>query len=212
MKKEQSFGFLNRAGVALFIMVTVPSFLVIVGFIFVAMQGRVPGGTDSSCEHNISDTSKIRIDVYAYQSGLSLFQLQKFSVSEDSSSWRKLFEDDVITPHDINCDDNIVQTSDSLFYLFNQKTIAISADNGVNWNLHHVCDEPYLVDGSCNEDTLNIVSIDLAENGQGRILVQESIVDEYGVPLTENGQPLINQEFVLVTSDFGNTWELGDSK
>lgn len=207
MQDKQSSGFFNRSIVALSVMFIVPALLVVVGFFYVALQGRIPGGTDTSCERTSEDMT-VRIDVYAYQSGLALFQLQTFSLSEDGSTWRELFQDDVRAPRSINCDDNIVQVSDTMLLLFNRKTVAISVDTGATWQFHHVCDEPLPIDGRCDADSINIVSIDLAENGQGRILVQESIVDEYGEPLTENGEALIKQEYALLTSDFGNTWQL----
>jgi hypothetical protein len=178
------------------------------GFFFVAMQGRIPGGTDTSCERKLAEDISIRIDVYAYQSGLSLFQLQSFYVSENASTWRKLFEDDLHAPRNIDCDNNIVQISENTLLLFNGKTIAISSDKGATWQLSSLCEESLPLKPACDADALNIASIDLEESGQGRILIEESVVDEYGEAQTENGEALVKQEFVFLTSDFGKSWLL----
>jgi hypothetical protein len=213
MQNEQSLGFFNRSIVALLIMFIAPAILVVGGFFFVAMQGRIPGGSESSCEQNLSDDLRFRLEIYAYQSGLTLFELQTFSISDDNgSTWRELFEDDVRAPLAIDCENNILQLSDGIFLLFNRKTVAISPDTGLTWQIHHVCDNPRPTDNSCDADILNIVSVDIEESGQAQILIQESIVDVYGEPLTENGEALIKQEYVLSTSDLGYTWMLENTR
>jgi hypothetical protein len=104
---------------------------------------------------------------------------------------------------------NIQQLSDEVYVLHNQKGLAITQDAGENWYTHGVCDAPRPDSGRCDADPLRFGDFSLdATTGNGNVLVNQAVVDEYGLPLTENGEVRIAETYILTTEDYGQSWQL----
>ena len=208
-EKEQSRGFLNNSLVLLFLLFTIPASLTLAGVYYVAQQGRIPGGEDSSCIADISDNVQVRIDIYAYRAGLVNFETQTFSVSDENDNWQELFADTIPVPQAVDCESNITMLDANNIILQTQKTIAWSADAGETWQIHNVCDSPRLDEGRCDAETLTYAEIDLQADGTGRLLVQQSEVDEFEEPQRdENNNPIVIAQWELITDNAGVDWSL----
>lgn len=208
-EKEQSRGFLNNSLVLLFLLFTIPASLTLAGVYYVAQQGRIPGGDDSSCIADISDNVQVRIDIYAYRAGLVNFETQTFSVSDENDNWQELFADTIPVPQAVDCESNITMLDANNIILQTQKTIAWSADAGETWQIHNVCDSPRLDEGRCDAETLTYAEIDLQADGTGRLLVQQSEVDEFEEPQRdENNNPIVIAQWELITDNAGVDWSL----
>ena len=208
-QKEQSRGFLNNSLVLLFLLFTIPASLTLAGVYYVAQQGRIPGGEDSSCIADISDNVQVRIDIYAYRAGLVNFETQTFSVSDENDNWQELFADTIPVPQAVDCESNITMLDANNIILQTQKTIAWSADAGETWQIHNVCDSPRLDEGRCDAETLTYAEIDLQADGTGRLLVQQSEVDEFEEPQRdENNNPIVIAQWELITNNAGVDWSL----
>lgn len=211
-EEQQSQGFLNQSAVLLFLLFTIPALLTLGGVYYVAQQGRIPGGDDKSCITDISDTVQVRIDIYAYRAGLVNFETQTFSVSNDGENWRELFADTIAVPQPVNCETSITYLDDDNIILQTQKTIAWSSDAGETWQVHNICDSPRPGEGRCAPETLTYAEIDLQADGTGRLLVQQSEVDEFEEPQRdENNNPIIVNQWELVTDSAGLEWSLVES-
>ncbi len=208
-EKEQSRGFLNNSLVLLFLLFTIPASLTLAGVYYVAQQGRIPGGEDSSCIADISDNVQVRIDIYAYRAGLVNFERQTFSVSDENDNWQELFADTIPVPQAVDCESNITMLDANNIILQTQKTIAWSADAGETWQIHNVCDSPRPDEGRCDAETLTYAEIDLQADGTGRLLVQQSEVDEFEEPQRdENNNPIVIAQWQLITNNAGVDWSL----
>lgn len=210
---EQPRGFLNRGLVVIILTFSIPALLTAAGTYYVAVQGRVPGGEDSTiCQRTLADSVDVRLDIYAYTAGLVEFETQSISVRDTAArdaDWRELFADTMPSPRDFTCDDNIRILGEDSILLYNQKTIAVTVDNGTTWHTHNVCDDPRPQGNRCDSEALNYASIDIQADGGGRLLVQESAVDEFGEPQRDaDGNPIPSDEWVLLTTDGGMTWQL----
>jgi hypothetical protein len=147
--------------------------------------------------------------VYGYTAGLTYYERQTFTLSTDSGrTWTTIFSDDVQAPREVSCADNIRLLDDGTLILFNSKSIALTSGSELVWQNHHVCDAPRPEDGRCDPDPLNIINVDFADGLRGMLLVQEGIVDEYGQPLFQDGNPRVSGEYRLVTEDGGQSWQL----
>ncbi|MEL6307870.1 MAG: hypothetical protein AAFN11_05940 [Chloroflexota bacterium] len=214
---EQPQGFFNRGLVVILLTFSIPAILTIAGTYYVAVQGRVPGGEDSTiCQQALTESTDVRLDVYAYTAGLVEFETQSILVRDTSATdteWQTLFSDTMPSPETFTCDTNIQQVSETVFLLFNQKTIAISSDSGNTWRTHNICDDPRPQGNRCDSEALNYASIDIQADGTGELLVQESAVDEFGEPQRdESGNPIPSAEWTLLTDDVGVTWRLASSE
>lgn len=208
-EKEQSRGFLNNSLVLLFLLFTIPASLTLAGVYYVAQQGRIPGGDDSSCIADISDNVQVRIDIYAYRAGLVNFETQTFSVSDENDNWQELFADTIPVPQAVDCESNITMLDANNIILQTQKTIAWSADAGETWQIHNVCDSPRPDEGRCDAETLTYADVDLQADGTGRLLVQQSEVDEFEEPQRdENNNPIVIAQWELITDNSGVDWSL----
>jgi len=208
-QEQQPSGFFNRASVVIFLVFTIPAVLTIAGMYFVIVQGRIPGGVDSFCETDISSTIRLRIDKYDYRAGLVDFETQTFSVSEDGENWNELFSDTIPVPGSLECDSAYDLLDENNIVLQNQKSIAWSADAGINWTIHSVCDDPHQAQGRCDAEALNFAEIDLRPDGTGSLLVIESEVDEFGEPQRDaNNNPIVDNQWRLSTDDAGETWTI----
>ncbi len=208
-QEQQPSGFFNRASVVLFLVFTIPAVLSLAGMYYVIIQGRIPGGVDSYCETAISDTIRLRIDMYDYRAGLVDFETQTFSVSDDGENWNELFSDTIPVPGSLECDSVYNLLDENNIVLQNRKSIAWSADAGLSWNVHGVCDEPHLAQGRCDAEALNFLEVDLNVDGTGSVLIIESEVDEYGEPQRdENNNPIVDNQWRLSTENAGETWSL----
>jgi hypothetical protein len=207
MQEEQPKGFFNRGIVALLTLFTIPALLTVGAMFVVIWMGRIPGGKDSFCERLLNDSSSVRFDIYAYQAGLSLFETQKISVSQNGN-WQELSSNTVQWPQGIDCENNIIELGSGVFLIYNEKTIALSDDNGATWQVQNVCDEPRPVSGRCDADPLSLIDISFTPDASGQFTVRESITDEYGQPLYANGLPRIANQWTLITNDAGRTWTL----
>ena len=193
----------------LFLLFTIPASLTLAGVYYVAQQGRIPGGEDSSCIADISDNVQVRIDIYAYRAGLVNFETQTFSVSDENDNWQELFADTIPVPQAVDCESNITMLDANNIILQTQKTIAWSADAGETWQIHNVCDSPRLDEGRCDAETLTYAEIDLQADGTGRLLVQQSEVDEFEEPQRdENNNPIVIAQWELITNNAGVDWSL----
>jgi len=208
-------GFLNRSLVTLFLVFTIPAALTLAGTYYVAQTGRVPGGEDTFCERAITDDVSFRIDVYTYTAGLVQFQTQTFSYRQEniastaSDEWITLFSDTMPNPETVACETNVLQLNDSNIVLQNQKSMAWSSDGGSTWAIHNICDDPRPQSGRCDAETLNIVDTQFNADGTGILYVQESAVDGFGEPQRDdNNNPIADDEWRLLTDDFGQTWFL----
>jgi len=201
----------RRGIVALMLISLIPLTIFMSGYWIVAQYGRVPGGSTTTCERTIDDTISFHIEKYRYQSGLTQFEIQTFSVSNDGGvSWLEIFEVDVQTPKTISCIENIQVTPDDGYLVLSQKSVGISQD-AFDWHIHHVCDNPRPTEKRCDEDILNIVEADFVNSAQGIIRIEQSLVDEFGEPVTENGEPVLVGFYHLQTSDSGLTWTIADN-
>lgn len=205
----QPSGFFNRAAVVLFFVFSIPAALTIAGYYYVVIQGRIPGGRDSFCVTEIHDELSLRIDMYNYTAGLVPFETQTFSVSADGENWMELFADTIPHSQGANCDMSVSQLSPDNVVLYSQKTIAWSSDAGINWAIHNVCDTPRPSNGRCDAETLNYTEMEFNPDGTGSLTVIESEVDDFGEPQRdENGNPIVIEQWQLITSDSGETWLL----
>jgi hypothetical protein len=203
MQDEQPKGFLNRGITGLLLLFSIPALLTIGAMFVVIWIGRIPGGDDRLCQRQLSETITAEISVYAYQAGLSRFELQTISVNGSD-----LAVDDVGWPHGINCDENIVELSEGVYLLYTEKTIILSDNAGESWQSYNVCDEPRPSSGRCDAEPLSLLNISFDASAVGQFTVRESITDEYGQPLYENGQPRIASEWRIRTDDAGRNWLL----
>lgn len=210
--EQQSQGILNNSFVLLFLLFTIPASLTLAGVFYMSQQQRIPGGADSFCVRDISDNTQVRLDIYAYTAGLVQFETQSFSVSDDAGeNWLELFEDTIPVPLELNCDNGIRYLDDDNIILQTQKTIAWSADRGNTWQTHNVCDSPRPDEGRCDAETLTFAEIDLQADGSGRLMVQQSEVDEFEEPQRdENNNPIVVAEWELITEDAGENWVLAN--
>lgn len=206
-KEKQPQGFLNNAIVGLLILFTIPAILVFGGFYLIAMQGRVPGGETTSCVREISEGLSIEIESYKYVAGLSPYETQTINRLQ-STGTETIFDDTVQAPLGISCEDNILVYDTSNLIIYTQKSIAITNNSGESWTIQNICDDPRPTTSRCDDDPLNIVNVDFVTRQAGQITVRETLVDEYGQPMSENGQPIIVDEYVLQTDDGGTTWSL----
>lgn len=205
----QPSGFLNRAIVVLFLVFSIPAALTVAGTYYVAIQGRVPGGSESFCETTINEELSIRIDIYSYTAGLVPFETQTFSVSDDGENWTELFADTMPHPQEASCEASISQLDENNILLYSQKTVAWSSDGGANWSVHNVCDSPQPSNGRCDTETLNYSDMDFNADGTGSLTVIESDVDDFGEPQRdEDSNPLIVEQWQLTTSNSGQNWSL----
>jgi hypothetical protein len=207
MQEAQPQGFFNRGIVGLLMLFIIPALLTVGAMFLVIAMGRIPGGTERSCERVLNDSYSIRLNIYAYQSGLSLFETQTIAVSHHRV-WQDLASDTVQWPRGIDCEKNIVELSANVFLLYNEKTLALSDNAGESWQVYNVCDEPRPGSGRCDPEPLNLLDMSFAPDGSGRFTVRESITDEYGQPLYENGLPRIASQWTITTNDAGRTWML----
>ena len=207
MQDEQPKGFFNRGIVGLLMLFTIPAILTVGAMFVVIAMGRIPGGKDSFCERVLDDSHAVRFDIYDYQAGLSLFQTQKISVSQNES-WHELSSDTVQWPHGINCESNVVELGTGIYLIYSEKTVILSDDGGETWQVQNVCDEPRQNSGRCDADPLSLIDLSFAADGSGQFTIRESITDEYGQPLYENGLPRVANEWTLMTNDAGRTWTL----
>jgi hypothetical protein len=198
----------NNAIVVLAIIFTVPALLVVGATLITAQYGRVPGGTETACERTF-DTVTIQAQKYRYQAGLTPYETQTFFAQSDSGERVQFYRVDIQAPENFDCESGIQQLDENTILVRTQKGIAISHDSGATWNTHSVCNTPRPIEGRCDEDPLNIVDITFENPQQGRLVVQEAVTDQYGVLVNgENGAPQIINEYILVTSDGGVTWNL----
>jgi hypothetical protein len=210
MQDEQPQGFFNRGIIGLLMLFTIPALLTVGAMFVVIWQGRIPGGTESSCYQALNARDTVRLDVYDYQAGLSLFQTQKISVTQNGR-YQELSSDTVQWPHGINCKDNVLLLGTGVYLIYSEKTVALSDDYGETWQVHNVCDDPRPGSGRCDAEPLNLIDLSFAEDGSGRLTVRESITDEYGQPLYENGLPRIASQWTVRTIDAGRSWTLESS-
>jgi hypothetical protein len=200
-EKDQPQGFFNNAIVVLLLLFTIPMLLVVGGFVVVALQGRIPGGTTSTCERTLDDR-QFRLEVYAYTAGLTPYETQSFYLDD-----QLLFEDTIQAPDTATCADNMQRLGDH-YLLFNQKTVAIINPDGSLHLQQNVCDDPR-PEGRCDVDAVNYAQIDVDSPDVLRLRVQESIVDEYGQPLFDSdGERRIIDEYLLSTNDGGQMWTI----
>jgi hypothetical protein len=188
----------------------IPALLVIGATWVTASYGRVPGGTTTTCERTFGDTT-VKVEMYRYLAGLTPYETQTFFTRENDATWREFYRVDIQVPRDFDCDTGMRQLDANTILIATQKGIAISHDNGETWRTHSVCNAPRPVGGRCDIDERNIGDVSFANAQQGRLTVQEVVVDEYGVVVNdENGQPRIGNEYILVTDDGGLTWNLAN--
>lgn len=200
-------GFLNNAIVGLLILFTIPAVLVVGGFVLVAQLGGVPGGETTTCERQVTDATTIRIETYAYTAGLTNYTQETFFAINRGDE-QQIMQDTVQAPRmNITCDNNI-QVFDNGLILFSPKSIAIRTDENQRWQVHNICDDPRPESGRCDADPLNIVAVNFTDATNGQIRIEESIVDEYGQPISEDGDPLIAEAYILTTRDGGISWQV----
>jgi len=205
-------GFVNNALFGLGILFIAPALLVVGGFVLVAAIGRPPGGTFDQCERMVSEDLAFRIGIYAYTAGLTPYEQQTFSVSSDADgTWQTIFDDVVQAPRGVTCDSNIRLIEDRRYVLWHRKNIAVFDADTQNWIVQNICDAPRPNRGRCDEDQFDFVAVDFADSQIGQATVQEWVVDEYGQPLMQNDEPLFVGEYVLFTSDGGQSWHLENS-
>lgn len=207
MQDEQPKGFINRGINGLLILFTIPALLTVGAMFVVIWMGRIPGGNETICEQNLNDSLTARLTIYAYQAGLSLFETQTIAVNQNGT-WQELASDTVQWPQGISCENNIIELGTGVFLLYNEKSLALSDNNGETWQVYNVCDEPRPVSGRCDADPLALHNINIDESGAGQFTVRQSITDEYGQPLYENGLPRLAGEWTITTSDAGRNWRL----
>ncbi len=203
-------GFLNNAIVGLLLLFTIPAILTVGGVWLVAQQGRVPGGTTRSCELFFGDATGFRVEQYVYQAGLTPFAQETFFATTDGgTTWEEIFGSTVIAPETLDCTRNIRELSEGLYVLQNQKGIGITSDAGETWYTQNVCDDPRPATGRCDADPLRFRNFTLdTGTGTGSIEVSQAVVDEYGLPITENGEVRIANTYTLITDDYGQSWQL----
>lgn len=207
--QQEPRGFLNNAIIGLALLFTVPALLTVGGVWLVAQQEQIPGGTETACERTLTETVVIRIEQYTYQAGLTPYEQQRFFHSQDGgTTWTLLFDDTVQAPRGLNCDDNIRVLDDGSYLLFNRKHIALSSDGGASWQTHYVCDAPRPTEERCDEEAVDFAAIEFVDGQRGNLLVQRLVVDEYGMPLSENGEPLVTSSYTLSTQDGGEHWNI----
>jgi hypothetical protein len=200
-------GLLNRPLVMLALLFTIPASLVFLGYVYVVQSGPPPGGTESVCERVVSDERLFRIELYDFSAGLTRYTDQTFYTSTDGSDWQQVFNVRVQNPTGVTCEDNITQLADDAYLLESRKAVAISTDGGDSWRVQRVCDEPR-PEGRCDVDALDMVNVDFETPQRGVIDVREAVVDEYGVPQTDDGEVLVIDRYQLMTDDGGVTWQL----
>lgn len=201
-------GILNNAIVGLLILFTVPALLVFGAFLVLAMRDRIPGGEVTTCERTLDNGITLQIERYAYLAGLTTYETQTF-FNLNGDELQLIIKDDVQAPRGISCEDNIFVVNDTTI-IYTQKSIATTTNQGDDWFVYYVCDDPRPDNGRCDKDPLNIVDVTFSSSQQGQITVRESLVDEYGQPLSENGEPIVINEYKLQTNDAGSTWILQD--
>jgi hypothetical protein len=202
--QEEKTGFLNRGINGLLLLFSIPAILTIGAMFVVIWMGRIPGGTESACERQLSDSLTIQLTSYAYQAGLSQFEIQTISANDT-----ELASDTVQWPQGINCESNILELGTGVYLLHTEKTIILSDNAGESWQVYNVCDEPHPLEGRCDADPLSLLNISFDSSATGQFTVRQSITDEYGQPLyDENRQPRIASEWTIYTSDAGRTWLL----
>jgi hypothetical protein len=200
----------NNALFVLAILFTVPALMVIGATWITAQYSRIPGGTETTCERTFDDVT-IQAQLYRYQAGLTPYETETFYVQSDNGEGVQFYRVDIQAPEDFNCETDIQQLDENTILIRTQKGVAISHDSGATWNTHSVCNSPRPIEGRCDEDPLNIVDITFETPQQGRLVVQEAVTDQYGVLVTdENGAPQIINEYILVTTDGGATWNLAN--
>ncbi len=203
-------GILNNAIVGLLLLFTIPALLTVGGVWIVAQQGRIPGGATRSCEQFYSESLGFRIEQYNYQAGLTPFAEETFFATTDGgATWEEVFANTVIGPDALDCAAGIQQLSDDVYTLRNQKSVAITPDAGATWHTQNVCDDPRPETGRCDADPLRFRAFTLeVESGSGSVVVNRAVVDEYGLPLTEDGEVRVAETYTLTTDDYGQTWQL----
>ncbi len=204
-------GLLNRPLVMLALLFTIPASLVFLGYVFVIQSGPPPGGTESVCERVVSDERMFRIELYDFSAGLTRYTDQTFYTATDGSDWQQIFNVRVQNPTGVTCEENITQLADDAYLLQSRKAVAISTDGGATWQVQRVCDEPRPA-GRCDVDALDMVEVRFETPQQGVIDVREAVVDEYGVPQTENGEVRVIDRYQLTTDNGGVTWQFDPSE
>ncbi|MCA9914863.1 MAG: hypothetical protein KC496_16030 [Anaerolineae bacterium] len=209
-ENESRSGFWNNAIVGLLVMFTIPALLTVGGVWIVAQQGKIPGGTTRSCEQFFGETTGFRVEQYKYQAGLTPFAQEAiFATTDGGSTWNEIFSNTVTAPETLDCENNIRQLSEEVYLLQNQKGISITPDAGATWYTHGVCDDPRPQSGRCDADPLRLRNFALdATTGAGSVDVIRAVVDEYGLPITDNGEIRIADTYTLVTDDYGESWQL----
>jgi hypothetical protein len=200
-------GLLNRPLVMLALLFTIPASLVFLGYVYVVQSGPPPGGETSACERVVSDERHFRIERYDFSAGLTRYTDQRFLTSTDGTDWQEVMNVRVQNPTGVTCDDNIRQLAEDVYLLQSRKAIALSTDGGASWRVQGVCDAPR-PEGRCDADALDMVEVTFETPQQGRITVREAVVDEYGVPQTEDGEIEVINRYRLITDDAGVTWQL----
>ncbi|MDQ7027422.1 MAG: hypothetical protein Q9P01_16350 [Anaerolineae bacterium] len=208
-KSQKSNIFHNSIFVLAFIFF-VPALLVVGGTWITASYGRIPGGTSTECERTIGDVA-IGVEMYRYVAGLTPYETQTFFVRQNNFESLEFYRADIQTPYDFDCEEGIRQLGDEAILIVTQKGIAITQDNAATWQTYSVCNWSLPVAGRCNVDFLNIIDITFDNAQQGRLVIQEAVTNQYNVIVNdENGQPRIINEYILVTTDGGLTWNLAN--
>src|SRR5690349_21040408 len=130
--QEEKTGFLNRGINGLLLLFTIPALLTIGAMFVVIWMGRIPGGTETSCERQLDQTNTVRLTVYAYQAGLSRFETQTISVNG-----AQLASDTVQWPQGIDCESNIIELSETSYLLYTEKTIILTDNSGESWQVYN---------------------------------------------------------------------------
>jgi hypothetical protein len=189
---------------------TIPALLVVGATWITAGYGRVPGGTTTTCERTFADVT-LKVEMYRYLAGLTPYETQTFFIRESDFEWREYYRVDIQAPRDFDCEVGLRLLDENTILVATQKGIAITHDNGDTWRTHSVCNSPRPVGGRCDIDELQVADVTFDNDQQGRLTVQQVVVDEYGVVVNDaNSQPRISTEYILVTDDGGLTWNLAN--
>lgn len=209
--KQSALGFWNRGMVGLGLLFVVPAALVVGGFFVVALNGRPAGGVDTQCEKTIGAVD-FRIDIYSYTAGLTSYQQQGLAFRDgENSAWVTVFDDVVQAPDGSPCDEAIIiETLPNDTHLaWHRKNVALITPGSAQ-PVHNVCDEPRPDDSRCDEDELDFVAATFSDDQNGAVTVRRFIVDEYGQRVSADGELRVAEEYTLVTSDGGLSWQLHD--